>query len=64
MVKEGKKLKSIGNRFVKIKCNECENEQITYSKGSSVVNCNICGSVIAEPTGGSIKIKGELLEKY
>ncbi|MEM0155547.1 MAG: 30S ribosomal protein S27e [Thermoplasmataceae archaeon] len=53
------KLKSIGNKFIKIKCKDCGSEQITYSKGSSTVICNICGATIAKPTGGTISVSGE-----
>ena len=46
-----KGIKDAGNNFLKIKCKSCGNEQIVYSKISSVVVCNICGSTIAKPTG-------------
>jgi small subunit ribosomal protein S27e len=54
------KPKSIGNKFIKIKCKDCGNEQITYSKGSSTVVCNICGATIVRPTGGTVSVSGEL----
>ncbi len=59
-----KKLKGKGNRFLKIKCSECGNEQITYSKGSSDVTCNICGSHLVSPTGGSIKTNSEITQEF
>ncbi|HEC76216.1 MAG TPA: 30S ribosomal protein S27e [Thermoplasmatales archaeon] len=49
--------------FYKIKCKDCSNEQIVFSKASTVVRCSICGSVLAQPTGGKAEIKGEILEE-
>ncbi len=63
MTDEFKKLKEVGNNFLKIKCKDCGNEQIIYSKVSSVVICNICGSTIAKPTGSTLATSGELIEK-
>jgi small subunit ribosomal protein S27e len=62
--KKMKKLKGIGNRFIKIKCSECGNEQITYTKGSSNISCNICGAELAKPTGGTIMTSSEITEQY
>jgi small subunit ribosomal protein S27e len=53
-------LKSIGNKFIKLKCKDCGNEQITYAKISSVVVCNICGSTMARPTGGTLETTSEV----
>ncbi|MHB8361222.1 MAG: 30S ribosomal protein S27e [Thermoplasmataceae archaeon] len=58
------KLKNIGNKFIRLKCAECNNEQVTYSKGSSKVICNICGATLAIPTGGLISISGEKVKEY
>jgi len=50
------------SKFVKVRCKDCENEQVLFDKASTVVFCHICGSKLAIPTGGKAKIKGELLE--
>ena len=50
------------SKFVKVRCKDCENEQVLFNKASTVVSCHICGSKLATPTGGKAKIKGELLE--
>lgn len=50
------------NSFVKIKCEDCGNEQITFQTVSSVVNCHVCGTILAEPTGGYSNFKGEVLD--
>ncbi|MCL4452435.1 MAG: 30S ribosomal protein S27e [Candidatus Thermoplasmatota archaeon] len=56
------KLKNAGNKFIKIKCPDCSNEQVTYTKISSPVTCLICGNTIARPTGGTIETTSEVVE--
>lgn len=56
------KLRNVGNRFIKIRCPDCSNEQITYSKISSPVTCNICGNTIARPTGGILETTSEIAD--
>ncbi|KJE49072.1 30S ribosomal protein S27 [Acidiplasma sp. MBA-1] len=46
-----------------MKCKNCGNEQVVYSKISSQVVCNICGSTLAKPTGATLSTSGELVEK-
>lgn len=49
--------------FVRVKCNDCENEQITFYRVSSTVNCDVCGAILAEPTGGFSRYKGEVVDE-
>ncbi|MCW3976623.1 30S ribosomal protein S27e [Candidatus Bathyarchaeota archaeon] len=49
------------SRFLRVKCSDCGNEQIIFSHVTNVVNCNVCGTVIAEPTGGKAVIRGEVV---
>lgn len=49
------------SKFLKIKCTDCENEQIIFEKASNLINCLVCGSTLAKPTGGKSLIKGEIL---
>lgn len=49
--------------FVRVKCKDCNNEQIIFRKASTTVVCQICGSVLAEPTGGIANIRGEILKE-
>lgn len=44
-------------RFLRVRCNDCGNEQIVYSHASSVVKCQVCGKTLAVPRGGKAKIK-------
>lgn len=47
--------------FVKVKCVDCGNEQITYNKPSLPIHCNVCSAVLAEPTGGKAVFKGTII---
>lgn len=52
------------SNFIQVKCPECGSEQIIFSHAATVVRCNICGSTLAEPTGGKAKIKGEITARF
>jgi len=45
--------------FIRVVCSKCGNEQLLFSHAVNVVKCNVCGEVLAQPTGGKAKIKGE-----
>jgi len=49
-------------KFIRIKCIDCGNEQLSFSKPSTNVVCNVCGSTLIRPSGGRGELKGELLE--
>jgi small subunit ribosomal protein S27e len=53
-----------GSSFVRVKCLKCGNEQIVFSNPVNRVNCNVCGTELAEPTGGKAKIKGEIVAVF
>jgi small subunit ribosomal protein S27e len=55
-------MKKPESKFVKVRCKDCENEQVLFNKSSTVVSCHICGSKLAIPKGGKAEITGELLE--
>ena len=55
-------MKNPVSKFIKVRCKDCENEQVLFNKTSTVVSCHICGSKLAIPSGGKAKIKGEILE--
>lgn len=50
------------SRFLKVKCNDCENEQVIFGCASTNVNCQVCGRTLAEPTGGKAIIKTQIIE--
>lgn len=49
------------SRFLQVKCPDCGNEQMIFSNATTVINCNVCGAVLAKPTGGRASIKGEVV---
>ena len=49
--------------FIKVKCQDCGNEQILFNKASSVVKCLVCGATLSTTTGGKAKIKGDIIEE-
>ncbi|MDH5689491.1 MAG: 30S ribosomal protein S27e, partial [Candidatus Bathyarchaeota archaeon] len=46
---------------LRVRCPDCGNEQVVFSHVATIVHCNICGAVLAEPTGGKADIKGEVI---
>jgi len=50
------------SKFVRVQCNKCKNEQVIFGKISTRVDCLVCKSLLAEPTGGKSKIKAKILE--
>jgi small subunit ribosomal protein S27e len=51
------------SKFVRVRCPDCGNEQVTFEKASSTVKCNVCDALLAEPTGGVAKFRGEVIEE-
>ena len=49
------------SRFLRVRCISCESEQIIFSHCSTQVECQMCGEVLAETTGGKAKIKGAII---
>jgi small subunit ribosomal protein S27e len=43
-----------------VKCPKCGNEQLIFSNAVNKVTCNVCATVLAEPTGGKARIKGDI----
>ncbi|RDE14772.1 MAG: 30S ribosomal protein S27e [Candidatus Thorarchaeota archaeon] len=45
------------SRFLKVKCLDCENEQIIFAYASTEVKCLKCGKVLAKPSGGKARLE-------
>lgn len=54
--------KETKSKFIKVRCSKCKNEQIIFGKTATKINCLVCGTLLAEPTGGKGKIKSQILE--
>ena len=48
--------------FYRVACPDCENEQIVFQNASTTVNCAVCGTTLATPTGGKAAINGEVAD--
>lgn len=46
--------------FLRVKCLKCNNEQLLFSNTTNVITCNVCGEILAQPTGGRAEINGEV----
>lgn len=55
------KTESQGPVFLKVKCVDCENEQVIYSHSSMEVECQVCGKTLVKPTGGKAEIEAKIL---
>ena len=49
--------------FVKVKCGDCQNEQVVFNRPATKVNCLACGATLATPTGGHGSFKAEITSK-
>lgn len=56
------KIKEPTSKFIKIRCPKCKNEQITFGKTATKVDCLVCGKILAEPTGGKSRVKARILD--
>ena len=56
------RIRETTSKFIKIRCPKCKNEQIIFGKATTVINCLVCGKVLAEPTGGKTQVKSRILE--
>ena len=45
------------SRFIKVKCLDCEHEQIIFGHASVEITCLKCGKVLAKPSGGKAKLE-------
>ena len=48
--------------YLRVRCGDCENEQIVFEKAASPVSCAVCGTTLATPTGGKAEIEHEVVE--
>ena len=49
-------------RFIKVRCQNCKNEQIIFEGATTSVKCLICENIIAEPKGGKADVKARIIE--
>ena len=54
-------MKRTKSRFLRVKCNDCGNEQVIFGCAANIVKCLVCDRVLAQPRGGKSVIKTEIL---
>lgn len=47
--------------FLRVRCNDCGNEQFVYSHASSAIKCQVCSKTLAVPRGGKAEIRTTIL---
>ena len=45
------------SRFLKVKCLDCENEQIIFGNATTEVKSLKCDKILAKPSGGKAKLE-------
>jgi len=45
------------SRFLRVKCLDCENEQIIFGNATTEVKCLKCEKILAKPSGGKAKLE-------
>ena len=53
--------KPLQGRFIRVKCNDCQSLQVIFNRASTIVNCLVCGTTLAKPTGGKAEIVAEIV---
>ena len=49
-------------KFLRVRCNDCGNEQVIFGASATVVKCIVCEKVMAVPKAGKGSIKTKILE--
>ncbi|PSQ37196.1 30S ribosomal protein S27e [Halobacteriales archaeon SW_12_69_24] len=52
----------MAGNFIRVRCEDCENEQVVFDKAATVVDCAVCGSTLVTPTGGDASVEVEVIE--
>ena len=57
MMPKGDIVRQPNSRFLKVKCLDCENEQIIFGNATTEVKCLKCEKILAKPSGGKAKLE-------
>lgn len=52
------------SKFVKVRCADCGNEQVVFSRPATEVACLVCDAVLARPRGGVGEFKAEIVGTF
>jgi len=50
------------SRFLRVKCDDCGNEQVIFDRAATVIKCLVCDRVLAEPRSSKVMVKTKILE--
>lgn len=53
----------MAQNFYRVSCDECGNEQTVFSHSATPVDCMICSTTIAKPTGGKAELSAEIIKE-
>jgi small subunit ribosomal protein S27e len=60
--RSGNNEKKTKSRFLKVKCNDCGNEQVIFGAAATKsVKCLVCEKPMAESGGGKTQVKGTII---
>jgi len=48
-------------KFVKVKCQDCGNDQIAFARPATNVQCTVCGTTLIKPAGGKGIVQGTVV---
>ena len=51
----------MAGNFYRVRCPDCENEQVVFGKAASEISCAVCGHALATPTGGKASIDADVV---
>ena len=49
--------------FLLIKCRNCGTERVVFSHSTTRIFCEVCSTLLVEPTGGKAIIHGEIIRR-
>ncbi|MFH1587310.1 MAG: 30S ribosomal protein S27e [Candidatus Diapherotrites archaeon] len=52
------------NKFLRVKCSSCGNEQVIFSAATTKVNCLVCNHELADTGASKIRLKTKILDTY
>ena len=50
------------SRFLKVKCNDCGNEQVAFGYPAGEVKCLVCGKAMLQPSGGKAVVNTKIVK--
>ncbi|MEM4347858.1 MAG: 30S ribosomal protein S27e [Candidatus Altiarchaeota archaeon] len=57
-------LKEQKSKFLRVKCDDCGNEQVIFNHAKTIVKCLVCDKVLAIPKGGLAEINSKVIEIF